>query len=57
MMPFFGLGVSRVIPARWSAAVFCLNDDARNLYGAVLARRHGVGLTIALAHDPGPAEV
>jgi trk system potassium uptake protein len=35
-----------------SAAVFCLNDDAKNLYAAVLARVHGVRLTIALAHDP-----
>jgi trk system potassium uptake protein TrkA len=32
--------------------VFCLNDDAKNLYAAVLARYHGVRLTIALAHDP-----
>jgi trk system potassium uptake protein len=35
-----------------SAAVFCLNDDAKNLYAAVLARVHGVRLTIALVHDP-----
>ena len=34
------------------AAVFCLNDDAKNLYAAVLARVHGVRLTITLAHDP-----
>ena len=26
---------------RASAAIFCLNDDARNLYGAILAKRHG----------------
>jgi trk system potassium uptake protein TrkA len=37
---------------RWTAAVYCMNDDARNLYGAVLAKRHGVRLTIALTHDP-----
>jgi trk system potassium uptake protein TrkA len=37
---------------RASAAVFCLNDDAKNLYAAVLARVHGVELTITLAHDP-----
>jgi trk system potassium uptake protein TrkA len=37
---------------RASAAVFCLNDDAKNLYAAVLARVHGVRLTITLAHDP-----
>ena len=42
---------------RWSAAVFCMNDDARNLYGAVLAKRRGVRLTIALTHDPVSAEV
>src|SRR5918999_206514 len=36
---------------RASAAVFCLNDDARNLYGAILAKTHGVRLTIALVHD------
>ena len=35
-----------------AAAVFCMNDDARNLYGAVLTKEHGVRLTIALAHDP-----
>jgi trk system potassium uptake protein TrkA len=40
-----------------TAAVYCMNDDARNLYGAVLARRHGVRLTIALTHDPASAEV
>jgi trk system potassium uptake protein len=31
--------------------VFCMNDDARNLYGAVLAKVHGTSLTIALMHD------
>jgi trk system potassium uptake protein TrkA len=36
---------------RATAAVFCLNDDARNLYGAILAKTHGVRLTIALVHD------
>jgi trk system potassium uptake protein TrkA len=41
----------------WTAAVFCMNDDARNLYGAVLAKRHGVRLTIALTHDPISKEV
>jgi trk system potassium uptake protein TrkA len=37
---------------QWTAAVFCMNDDPRNLYGAVLAKRRGVRLTIALTHDP-----
>jgi trk system potassium uptake protein len=36
---------------RAGAAVYCLNDDARNLYGAILAKAHGVRLTIALVHD------
>jgi trk system potassium uptake protein len=42
---------------QWTAAVFAMNDDARNLYGAVLAKRRGVRLTIALTHDPISAEV
>ena len=42
---------------RASAAVFCLNDDAKNLYAAVLSRVHGVRLTIALAHDPGAVAI
>jgi trk system potassium uptake protein TrkA len=41
----------------WTAAVFCMNDDARNLYAAVLAKRRGVRLTIALTHDPISREV
>ena len=36
---------------RASAGVFCLNDDAKNLYGAILAKSHGMRLTIALVHD------
>jgi trk system potassium uptake protein TrkA len=42
---------------RAAAAVFCLNDDAKNLYAAVLARVQGLRLTIALAHDPGAVSV
>ena len=42
---------------RASGAVFCLNDDAKNLYAAVQSRVHGVRLTIALAHDPGAVSV
>jgi trk system potassium uptake protein TrkA len=42
---------------RASGAVFCLNDDAKNLYAAVLARVHGVRLTITLAHDPAAVTV
>ena len=37
--------------------VYCLNDDAKNLYGAVLAKGHGVDLTIALVHDHTSVEV
>lgn len=42
---------------RATAAIFCLNDDARNLYGAILAKAHGVRLTVALVHDPVSVEV
>jgi trk system potassium uptake protein len=42
---------------RAGAAVFALNDDARNLYGAILAKGHGVRLTIALVHDQVSIEV
>ena len=34
-----------------TAAVFALNDDPGNLFSAILAKTHGVKLTIALAHD------
>jgi trk system potassium uptake protein TrkA len=40
-----------------AAAVFCMNDDARNLYAAILAKVHGARLTIALQHDPTSAPV
>jgi trk system potassium uptake protein len=36
---------------RATAAVFALNDDPGNLFSAILAKEHGVKLTIALAHD------
>ena len=36
---------------RARAAVYCLNDDAKNLYAALLAKEHGLRLTIALVHD------
>jgi trk system potassium uptake protein TrkA len=42
---------------RAPAAVFCLNDDPKNLYGALLSKRHGVRLTIALVHDETSIEV
>ena len=40
-----------------AAAVYCMNDDARNLYGAVLAKVHGIRLTIALVDNPIAAPV
>jgi trk system potassium uptake protein TrkA len=42
---------------RATAAVFALNDDPGNLFSAVLAKAHGVRLTIALAHDQSSLEV
>jgi trk system potassium uptake protein len=42
---------------RSSGAVFCLNDDAKNLFAAVLARVNGVSPTIALVHDPAAVPV
>jgi trk system potassium uptake protein TrkA len=42
---------------RATAAVFCMNDDPKNLYAAVLAKVHGLRLTIALAHDVVSLEV
>jgi trk system potassium uptake protein TrkA len=42
---------------RATAAVFALNDDPGNLFSAVLAKTHGVKLTIALAHDQSSIEV
>jgi trk system potassium uptake protein len=42
---------------RATAAIFALNDDAKNLYGAVLAKAHGVRMTIALVHDAVSVEV
>jgi trk system potassium uptake protein len=40
-----------------AAAVFCMNDDPKNLYAAVLAMQHNVRLTITLAHDPTAVQV
>jgi trk system potassium uptake protein TrkA len=34
-----------------TAAVYALNDDAKNLYAASLAKLQGVRMTIVLAHD------
>ncbi len=40
-----------------AAAVLCMADDARNLFGSVLAKVHGAQLAIALVHDPAAADV
>jgi trk system potassium uptake protein len=42
---------------RARAGVYCLNDDAKNLYGALLAKEQGLDLTIALVHDPSAVPV
>jgi trk system potassium uptake protein TrkA len=42
---------------RATAAVFALNNDPGNLFGAILAKAHGVRVTIALAHDQSALEV
>jgi trk system potassium uptake protein TrkA len=39
------------------AAIFAMRDDAKNHYGATLAKLHGVGFTIAIAHDAVSQEV
>ena len=40
-----------------SAAVFCMKDDPKTLYAAVLAKIHGVGLTIGVVNDPASTNV
>jgi trk system potassium uptake protein TrkA len=40
-----------------TAAVFALNDDPATLLSAILAKFHGVRLTIALAHDQSSLQV
>jgi trk system potassium uptake protein len=39
------------------AAVFCMHNDAKNLYGAVLADLHGIELTVGVVDDPQAAAV
>jgi trk system potassium uptake protein len=39
------------------AAVFASGDDSRNLHAAVLAKVHGVGLTLTVLDDPAAVEV
>ena len=45
----------RIAQAR--AAVFAMREDTKNLYAATLARVHGIGLTIAIVHEPMSVEV
>ena len=39
------------------AAVFCMHDDAKNLYAAILAKLHGVEVTVGVVDDPVSAPV
>ena len=39
------------------AAIFAMRDDAKNHYGATLAKLHGVEFTIAIVHDAISTEV
>ncbi|HEX2292709.1 MAG TPA: Trk system potassium transporter TrkA, partial [Gaiellaceae bacterium] len=39
------------------AAVFSMHDDAKNLYGATLARLHGVPFTISIVNQTASADV
>lgn len=48
---------SRELIGRATAAVFSMGDDPKNLYAAILARTHGVPLTIAVMRDPVSEEV
>lgn len=48
---------SRELIGRATAAVFSMGDDPKNLYAAVLARAHGIPLTIAVMRDPVSEEV
>lgn len=42
---------------RARAAIFAMNNDAKNLYAAAMARLHGVKFTIAVAVNPSSARV
>jgi trk/ktr system potassium uptake protein len=43
--------------AQAGAAVYCMHDDAKNLYGAVLGKLHGIRLTVGVVDDPQAAAV
>ncbi|MGH3407880.1 MAG: Trk system potassium transporter TrkA, partial [Streptosporangiaceae bacterium] len=55
--PFDRAFLRRERIADTTAAVFALDDDARNLYAAVLAKANGARFTIAVLVDPDAAEV
>ncbi|MCL4288199.1 MAG: NAD-binding protein, partial [Thermoleophilia bacterium] len=42
---------------RATAAVFSMGDDPKNLYAAILARAHGIPLTVAVMRDPISEEI
>lgn len=48
---------SRELVGRATVAVLSMGDDPKNLYAAILARHHGVPLTIAVMRDPISEEV
>ena len=37
--------------------IFCMGDDAKNLYAATLARTRGVGFTVAVVENPVSADI
>jgi trk system potassium uptake protein len=49
--------LERVRLGQTGAAVFCMDSDAKSLYAALLAKIHGVGLTIGVVDDPQSAAV
>ncbi|MGH2948347.1 MAG: Trk system potassium transporter TrkA [Solirubrobacteraceae bacterium] len=49
--------LERVRLGQAGATVLCMNDDARNLYGAIVAKLQGVQLTIGVVDDPMSAAV
>jgi trk system potassium uptake protein TrkA len=44
--------LERVRLGQAGAAVFCMHSDAKSLYAAILAKLHGVALTIGVVDDP-----
>jgi trk system potassium uptake protein len=44
--------LERVRLGQAGAAVFCMESDAKSLYAAILAKLHGVALTVGVVDDP-----